>query len=208
MQARGQETFERILAITGQLLDEVGADALTTNLIAQAAGVNVATLYQYFPNKHAILVRLFQQHAGRRTAVVKKAFAESAKRGGDWRDGINAAIDAVHRIGREVPGVLPLSQAMRSDPALIQYDREEATAITRWLSAELARAASVPREEADLVARCAIEAVRSLLDLSQLDKSFKSERVLQQARDLAGRYLQPYFAAPRARRSPPARKRR
>ena len=61
MQARGQATFERILDATAQLLDKVGTDALTTNLIAKAADVNVATLYQYFPNKQAVLLSLFQR---------------------------------------------------------------------------------------------------------------------------------------------------
>src|SRR5678816_2616402 len=63
MQARGQATFDRILDATAQLLEKVGTDALTTNLIAKAADVNVATLYQYFPNKQAVLLSLFERQS-------------------------------------------------------------------------------------------------------------------------------------------------
>jgi hypothetical protein len=51
MQARGQATFERILDATARLLDEVGTEALTTNLIARTADVNVATLYPVLPEQ-------------------------------------------------------------------------------------------------------------------------------------------------------------
>src|SRR5512133_2212831 len=60
VQARGQATFERILDTTADLLESVGAEVLTTNLVAKTAGVNVATLYQYFPNKQAVLLSLFE----------------------------------------------------------------------------------------------------------------------------------------------------
>ena len=48
---RARRTVGRILDATAALLDEVGFDAITTNLIAERAGVNVASLYKYFPNK-------------------------------------------------------------------------------------------------------------------------------------------------------------
>ena len=44
--------------MTEQLLEEPGLDRLTTVLIAKHAGLSVGTLYEYFPNKHAILFAL------------------------------------------------------------------------------------------------------------------------------------------------------
>jgi AcrR family transcriptional regulator len=206
IQARGLETFEHILAITGRLLDEFGADAITTNLIAKAAGVNVATLYQYFPNKRAILVQLFLRQAEQRKRMVEEAFARSVASGSDWQTAISAAIDAVHSVRQDAPGVLPLRQAMRSDPALLVYDREEAHSLSQWLARELEQSAALSRDSADLVARCTIEGVRALLDLGQLDKSFRHDRILAQAKELAARYLAPYFDQSARRRAAPARK--
>ena len=54
-QARAKRTFESILDATAGLLDEIGFDRLTTNLVAERAGVNIGSLYTYFPNKYALL---------------------------------------------------------------------------------------------------------------------------------------------------------
>lgn len=43
---------------TALLLDRDGYEALNTNAIARVAGVSIGSLYQYFPDKHAIVVEL------------------------------------------------------------------------------------------------------------------------------------------------------
>jgi AcrR family transcriptional regulator len=57
-QARAKEMIATILEATADILDDGGIDALNTNLIAQRAGVSVGAVYQYFPNKAAILTML------------------------------------------------------------------------------------------------------------------------------------------------------
>ena len=61
-QPRARRTVERIIAATGELLLSQGLDALTTNRVAEQANVNIATLYQYFPHKQALLSALVQTH--------------------------------------------------------------------------------------------------------------------------------------------------
>lgn len=60
-QQRAVETFERILAACGDLLGEVGIERLSTNLVCQRAGISPPALYQYFPNKYAILCELAER---------------------------------------------------------------------------------------------------------------------------------------------------
>lgn len=57
-QPRAVETYERILGACAELLGEVGIERLSTNLICQRAGISPPALYQYFPNKYAILHEL------------------------------------------------------------------------------------------------------------------------------------------------------
>ncbi|MET0405301.1 MAG: helix-turn-helix domain-containing protein [Cystobacter sp.] len=47
------------------ILTKKGWDRLTTNAIAERAGVNIASLYQYFPNKEAIVAELRRRHLAR-----------------------------------------------------------------------------------------------------------------------------------------------
>jgi AcrR family transcriptional regulator len=44
-----------------RILDEEGAPALTTNRIAQVAGVGIGSIYQYFPNKEAIVAGVYEE---------------------------------------------------------------------------------------------------------------------------------------------------
>jgi len=61
-QDRSRRTVERILAAAARIFDEDGYAATTTNEIAAMAGVSIGSLYQYFPNKDAILVALGRRH--------------------------------------------------------------------------------------------------------------------------------------------------
>lgn len=58
-QARSRETVDRILAGAWQILAAKGAKALTTRSVAEESGVNIASIYQFFPNKQAILHKLY-----------------------------------------------------------------------------------------------------------------------------------------------------
>ncbi|WP_066213171.1 helix-turn-helix domain-containing protein [Blastomonas sp. CCH5-A3] len=55
MQDRARATYEQIIQATGELLPEVGIERLSTNMIAERAGLTPPALYRYFPNKYAIL---------------------------------------------------------------------------------------------------------------------------------------------------------
>ena len=57
IQERSKFTVHAIYEAAVQVFTENGYGGTTTDLIAQRAGVSIGTLYQYFPNKKAILIR-------------------------------------------------------------------------------------------------------------------------------------------------------
>lgn len=57
-QSRAVATVEAIVEAAAYILAERGATGFTTNRVAERAGVNIASLYQYFPNKEALLFQL------------------------------------------------------------------------------------------------------------------------------------------------------
>lgn len=62
VQARSTASVDAILKATIQVLLKVGKERLTTTLVAARAGVSVGTLYQYFPNKSALLKAVLKEH--------------------------------------------------------------------------------------------------------------------------------------------------
>ena len=57
-QSRAEQTVATILEAAARVLETKGMEGMNTNLVAQRAGVGVGSLYQYFPNKDALIVAL------------------------------------------------------------------------------------------------------------------------------------------------------
>jgi AcrR family transcriptional regulator len=72
VQARSAASVDAILKATVQVLLRVGKEKLTTTRVAARAGVSVGTLYQYFPNKSALLRAALRLHVEEILAEVDK----------------------------------------------------------------------------------------------------------------------------------------
>ena len=131
-QARARATVERFLDATARLLAEIGFEAITTNEIAERAGVNVSSLYKYFPNKYAVLAALAERGGKRRLALVGKAVAEIGA-GSDWRELTDVAINELVRQMRTEPGALELDRALRAAPELREFNGRTNREIVRVL---------------------------------------------------------------------------
>lgn len=70
-QSRSKKTVDRILKAAETYLIEHGAENLSTNKIADTAGVNITSLYQYFPNKESILSALAESYIRHSTDTLK-----------------------------------------------------------------------------------------------------------------------------------------
>ncbi len=62
VQSRGQMRVVKILDIAAKVFNEVGYETATTNLIAARAEVPIGSLYQFFPNKAAIVATLAERY--------------------------------------------------------------------------------------------------------------------------------------------------
>jgi AcrR family transcriptional regulator len=73
VQARSAYTVEAIFEATIQVLVQGGVQLLTTTKVADRAGVSVGTLYQYFPNKNALLSATLERHLHAVVSAVENA---------------------------------------------------------------------------------------------------------------------------------------
>ena len=62
-QQRSAETVAAIVEATERVLTDIGFDELTTNRVAKVAGVSVGSLYQYFPNREALVAAVIDRRA-------------------------------------------------------------------------------------------------------------------------------------------------
>ena len=93
-QSRAHFTCEIIFTATAQILETRGETALTTNAIAERAGISVGSLYQYFRNKESILIEMARRETARFAERVKKIGMEENNADAATRLAIRAHLSA------------------------------------------------------------------------------------------------------------------
>ncbi len=74
----GTATVEAILSAVERILERNGLDGLTTNHVAELAGVSIGSLYQYFPNKEALIGAVQDRYAEDTLTRVRAALEANA----------------------------------------------------------------------------------------------------------------------------------
>jgi len=123
-QSRSQATVDSLLEATARVLVRDGFDGLTTNAVAAAAGVSIGSLYQYFPNKEALVAALIEQHIEKMNSLVLAELArvaqmpigEAARRVIELTIKMHSIDPKLHRVLTEqVPRVGRLAKLRESD---------------------------------------------------------------------------------------------
>jgi AcrR family transcriptional regulator len=72
-QARSRATVEAVIEAGARILSERGWAGFTTNKVADAAGVSIGSLYQYFPDKVSLMGAIRRRHVDDSLAAVRSA---------------------------------------------------------------------------------------------------------------------------------------
>ena len=77
-QERARQTVEAVLDAVIRILKREGFDAVTTNRIAEVAGVSIGSVYQYFVDKRSIFIALHRRHVSAIDRLVETKLVEHA----------------------------------------------------------------------------------------------------------------------------------
>jgi AcrR family transcriptional regulator len=119
--ASGEETRRRIIVATMRCVARVGYSKTTIREIARTAEVTSASLYNYFPNKSALI----RAAVAARTDVALPRLRRAAARPGDAIDRIEAVLDESGQLMREFPDLAAFEWAIRAESA-VALDSEQA----------------------------------------------------------------------------------
>ncbi len=123
-QARSRERVDRILAAAAELIGEGGVEQVRMVELAARAGVPASSIYQYFPDKVAIVRALAEQLIASVQADVENAFADVEDAEGFLR-GADALIVGFYARTLAEPAARDIQLALQSDAALQQLDLED-----------------------------------------------------------------------------------
>ena len=121
-QRRARQTRQRILDATLELLEESGIEKISTNLIASRAGVNIASLYKYFPDKHAILHELAQSFGQQQSDLIC-AYLVSIDIESSIESVCGGLVDAVIEGTRGGKALVQLQRSLIASPELLEAYR-------------------------------------------------------------------------------------
>lgn len=189
-QARSRGMVERIVSAGRKVLVQDGYDAFSTNRVAGAAGVSPGSLYQYFPDKAAILDVVIDRYWSEVAESVAAALADRIGEFGPGMvrataDALVTALEADRAVLRVVAEELPIHRSRDRRAALERRVRELATT---YLAA---RAGSTTRPSPAVAAWVVVLAVENLALRWVLDQPAAVSRddLLDEMVALVGGYL-------------------
>ncbi|MGC4952267.1 TetR/AcrR family transcriptional regulator [Actinomadura citrea] len=118
-QDRSRRTVERILEAATRVLSEHGYDGASTNRIAKAAGVGNGSLYQYFPNKDAIVIAVLDRFADRLADRLGEEIEATMRL--PWQEAGRALLDVQIRLFEENADLLRI--VVEQVPRLGPFDK-------------------------------------------------------------------------------------
>jgi AcrR family transcriptional regulator len=139
IQQRSRERMERILGIARELVAQKGSDSLKMNEIADLAGISIGSLYQYFPDKRAIIRTLAEQYMAESRRCIEEALAPVQDRAG-LEAAFSGLVDQYHEMFLGNPVMRDLSAGMRADKDLAGIELAESKACGALLAAAILRA--------------------------------------------------------------------
>ena len=194
-QERSRERIDDILKVSMDLIGSKGIDAVTMKEIASLAGGPIASIYQYFPNKSAIVTTLYKGYVDGVETVIRDGVAK-VETVDDLFVAIEYIFDHYHQSIRRTPALQDILNAVQADKELAVLDLKESRHHARIFSDATSRFVSPERREefarmVFLMFHLAEAAVRLAL-LADEDEAvfvirdFKSASAVQMRRFLAG----------------------
>jgi AcrR family transcriptional regulator len=194
-QARSQARVDRILAVAQALFVAHGYSATTTNAIASEAKVPIGSLYQFFPDKAAILQALSLQHAVQLRQHLKAVLATPEVAVLSLPKYLDRLIDATYQFFIENPGYQAIFMEVQGTmPELDEIDRALDIELMQDLSAAFSqRNTALTLEDCDAIGFVLVKSVGNILWLSLAQEEKFRQRLVLETKRLAISYLQSYL---------------
>ncbi len=132
-QQRSRERFERILACAAEVMAEKGSEAFRMSDIVERSGIAFGSLYQYFPDKTAIIGTLAERHNAVGRDCVRRDLAV-VKAARDLHPALCRIVDSYYEMFVRVPVMRDIWQATQADRALQSLDAEDMAVLSGLLS--------------------------------------------------------------------------
>jgi len=176
-----------MLEACAALIDELGYDGVTTTLIAERAGVAVGSLYQFFPDKRAVVQALTKRNLDHFTTEIDRRL--DWEHLANWWDGVEEIIDIYVEMYRTVPGFARVRFGDVIDLRFIEDERDNNTVIAEKLAGLIATKTKLPADSLFRQITVANEIGDSILALAFRRRLFDEQEMVDEAKRVVRAYL-------------------
>ncbi|MEP0202154.1 MAG: TetR/AcrR family transcriptional regulator [Halioglobus sp.] len=182
-QARAKRTYDAILSSAAELLVEVGVERISTNLVAERAGITVPALYRYFPNKYSVLYTLGSMLMDRQNAAFQEWFDQGKYQPADEEllVNIHELLLKTYRVTQRQIGGAEIIQSLRAVGPLQDLRLESHRLIASQLAVIAQERMHVPVTPAlELQCRLTIDMGYSVVEMALEDTEIPAEAILRE----------------------------
>ncbi|HEX3816171.1 MAG TPA: TetR family transcriptional regulator [Mycobacteriales bacterium] len=188
VQERSTRRVARILDTCAELVSEVGYDALTTTVLARRAGVAIGSLYQFFPDKRAVVQALTQRFLD--DFLLRLQTNVNFDQFENWWEAVDAVMDQYIEMHRTVPGFGVLHFGDVVDQYLLNPGEDNNTVVAEQLAQLLVARFQLNDDEGlRLALLVAVEASDAVLTLAFKRSPTGDPKLIAAAKDLIRGYL-------------------
>lgn len=193
-QRRSQERLARIARAAGELCAELGADGVTMEAIAARAETSIGSLYQFFPNRDALLHDVAERYVADLFELLDAADEAPDVPTLPLEALVGAVLEPFVAFQREHPGYFAILFAPQGSEALHAVRGRLRERLTRRMERLLAaRAPKLPPAKRRRLAITAVEAARALLQFIEVSVPRGARRALRdETRAMLVAYLAPW----------------
>jgi AcrR family transcriptional regulator len=188
-QQRSREKVERILKFSAMAIERDGVYALNLNKVAKEAGVNVATVYQFFPTKNVVIARLALSIFNKGYDALQKSLSESCNND-DAFAALSLSIYELYKTSRSDKFVGELWAIIEADRDLNFLNRQDDERIARILiSHGLSQGDTAGPRQATHRILVVLGMVRSAINLAIKSSDPEGELIIKEAIKIAEKAL-------------------
>ncbi|MFV8816237.1 TetR/AcrR family transcriptional regulator [Haliea sp. E17] len=196
-QARAKKTYETILASAAELLVEVGVERISTNLIAERAGVTVPALYRYFPNKYAVIhalgVDLMQRQNSAFQCWMSGVVSEHGL--GGLLPRVGEGLGVIYQTTREDPAGIEVFNALRAMAPLREHRASSRRNAARYLVQMMAQWLAIDvTPQLEVQARLTVDMACGIVESALESDPREAQAILQEGAVMIAAYWQQNYA--------------
>jgi len=189
-QDRAKFTVEALLDATAHVLVKEGYDGTSTNRVARMAGVNIGSLYQYFPGKDALVAALIDRQVDNISRALGEALTDSVD--ASLPVAVRRVVAAHLRVHADSPALqrallAQVPRVERLNP-IMGFRRRLVETLRGWLEA---RRSEIGVSDLDFAAFSVVHIVDALTQAALLERpdDLRGEKLLNGIVEVLVRYL-------------------